>query len=490
MKKNYLNLLLCSCLFVACSSNGGDNPEPEVKPDLNKTSSVNFRGSIKQSSRATETAFEENDEISVFAVSPSSEITLEASGNYANNVKYVYKSGKFESTSPITIAEDNTDGLAYYAIYPYKSSASNSFAFSVKEDQRTHSAYTLSDLCTAYSAPTTSKMVNLEFNHRLSNIVINFYGDNLTDKELEVRLENVYVNCQADINANTYTHTGSKKSVIMGEESSNTFHAIIVPQSVSKDEIFMTVVMNGKEYELSLASDMTFKSGRQTIFEYEVKGNDIVELNGYINPWNTEDPRLESVVPEEILENLDDHMPIYTGVNPPNVEGAYYVDPAVAVYCEDEDDGGYSPGDEVTSEYIRFFNQDDTDNTLDYEEYSESGSSSQAGYGAFISGSGDNFTAFFNTEGEATEDGHVITFKTALVISGTKTSSGIKDLYYAFVMVEKEGDIYGDLMEEGIFRVFTDEDGLSVNATWNPSRGISRTVVPQLMKSMMKKVKK
>ena len=68
MKKNYLNLLLCSCLLVACS-NGGDDPEPVVKPDVDKTSSVNFRGSIKQASRATETAFEENDEISVFAVS-------------------------------------------------------------------------------------------------------------------------------------------------------------------------------------------------------------------------------------------------------------------------------------------------------------------------------------------------------------------------------------------------------------------------------------
>lgn len=489
MKKNYLNLLLCSCLLVACS-NGGDDPEPVVKPDVDKTSSVNFRGSIKQASRATETAFEENDEISVFAVKPSSNIVLGSSGNYADNVKYVYKNGKFESNSPITIAENDANGLAYYAIYPYSSGASNSFAFSVKENQSTHSAYTQSDLCTAYAGPTTSKTVNLEFNHRLSNIVIKFYGDNLANKELSVKLEDVYVKCQADINANTYTPSGNKRTVTMGEESTNTFHAIIVPQTVSKDDVFMTVVMNGNEYKLSLASEMTFKSGRQTIFEYEIKGNDIVELNGYINPWNTEDPRLETVVPEEILEKLDDHMPLYTGVNPPNIEGAYFIDPMVAVYCEDEEEGGYSPGDEVTSEYIRFLNQDTTDNTLDFEEYSESGTSSLEGLGAFISGTGNNFTAFFNTTGEDHEEGYTITFKTALVISGTKTNDGIKDLYYAFVMVEKDGDKDDTLMEEGIFRIFKDEDNLSVNTTWNNSRSIAPTEAKYFMENMFKKIKK
>lgn len=487
MKKNYLTSLLSLMLFVACSS-GGDEPEPVQKPDVNETLSINFRGSIKQSSRATETAFEKDDAISVFAVKPSSNIVLEANGNYADNVKYVYGGSKFESDKPITIGEDDTDGLAYYAIYPYQKNASNSFVFSVKEDQSSHSEYTLSDLCTSYSAPTTSKTVDLEFNHRLSNIVINFYGSNLANKKMEVRLENVYVDCQVDINANTYTSIGSKKSVIMGEESTNTFHAIIVPQSVSKDEIFMTVVMEGKKYELSLASDMNFKSGRQTIFEYEVKGNEIIELNGYINPWNTEDPRLESVVPEEILEKLDDHMPLFTGVNPPNVEGVYFIDPMVAVYCEDEDEGGYSPGDEVYSEYIRFSNQDDVDNTLDYEGESESGTTSTEGKGAFISGSGNDFTAFFNINGED-RDENFVTFKIALIISGTKTSSGIKDLYYAFVMVEKEGDTYGDLMDEGVFRVFKDEDGLSVKSSWSFGSG-SRSVTSGLLHGILDKVVK
>ena len=66
--------------------------------------------------------------------------------------------------------------------------------------------------------------------------------------------------------------------------------------------------------------------------------------------------------------------------------------------------------------------------------------------------------------------------KTALVISGTKTASGIEDLHYAFVIVEKGDDPDGKLMEEGVFRVFKDEDGMSVNSDWEYSTVSSRSV--------------
>lgn len=464
MKKLKFLPFILLALMASCTSENGNEPE---SPEQLKEANVRFLASIKQISRATETAFENGDAISVFAVDPKVGMELKASGNYADNVKYTYQGTHFEAGSDaITISESNTTGLGYYAVYPYLLSASNKFSFTVKANQSTHTNYTLSDLCTAYAPQTTDKSVNLEFSHRLSNVVVKFYGENLASQNIKVQLENVYTSCIADINANTYQATGSRNTVVMGEESSNAFQAIIVPQTVSVNEPFMTVTMNGETIQLSLSSDREFKSGKQTIFEYEVKDDKIIELNGYINPWDTEDERLESVVPEEILDKLDDHMPIYNGVNPPNVEGVYYIDPFVAVYCEDYGNGGYEPGHIVYSHMIRFSNQNDDYNTLDYEERSNSGSRGE-GKGAFISGTGDNFTAFFNTS-MVQSDG-VTTSKTALVISGTKTSSGIKNLYYAFVMVEKY-DPYEELMEEGVFRVFKDEDGLSVNTTWNASR--------------------
>lgn len=180
-----------------------------------------------------------------------------------------------------------------------------------------------------------------------------------------------------------------------------------------------------------------------------------------IRSCQCESTTIEEVVPPEILDQMDPYMNIYRGTNPPNVEGTYFVDPFVTVYCQDQGNGGYSPGDLVNSEYVGFFNQDNKRLTLDFKAESVSGNSYERGDGSFIAGEDGNFTVYFNTIGETSG----ISTKTALVISGTKTSTGIKNLEYAFVMVEKGADPNHYLMAEGVFRVFKDKDGLSANVS-------------------------
>lgn len=174
------------------------------------------------------------------------------------------------------------------------------------------------------------------------------------------------------------------------------------------------------------------------------------------------DTSIEDVVPPEILSQMEPYMDIYYGKNPPIVEGTYFIDPFETVYCQDQGNGGYTPGTLVNSIYICFLNQDNTRLTLDYKSASSKGSSHEIGEGSFIAGSDDNFTVYFNTEGVSYD----ISTKTALVISGTKTSSGIKNLEYAFVMVEKGADPDNILMKEGVFRVFRDKDGLAANSSY------------------------
>lgn len=172
------------------------------------------------------------------------------------------------------------------------------------------------------------------------------------------------------------------------------------------------------------------------------------------------DNRIDDVVPKDIQEKLKNYIEIYRGVNPPNVEGAYFIDPFVTVYCEDQGNGGYDPGDIVMSMDARFYNQDIRNNIINYEAYS--GSSHEVGTGAFISGSGNYFTIFFNTVGVSSG----ISTKTALVISGEKTSSGIKNLRYAFILVDKGSDPSNKLMKKGVFRVFEDGDKLAKKTNW------------------------
>lgn len=476
MKKFSFILGVMACASIvslnSCSKAEVSNEEPDIDvPDTgDKGKFVSFSADINSLSRASDTKFDTNDNIGVFAVESNgndSKGIILSSGNYADNVKYTYNGSKFTSSNGIEIEDDGTK-YYYHAVYPYTSGASDVFDFSVKEDQRNDN-YTLSDLCTAHSSATSAQMVDLKFSHRLSKLIINLEGNNWPSGDYSIKLNNVSISASVDLNALSFSKGNKTGDIIMSSNGNMSYKAILPPQTIYKDN-FATLSIGSKNYSITLDKNITMKSGMQYEISVSYKNNAvIVEFNGDIYPWGEEDNRFDDVVPSDIREKLDDYIPIYTGVTPPTVEGAYYIEPFETVHCEDEGHGGYDPGTIMKAMTIRFSNQDFTNNTVDYEEKVDDLSEGE-GKGAFISGSNNNFTAFFNVKGQS----EGIYTNTALVISGTKSSSGISNLYYAFIMVEKGSDPNHDLMEEGIFRVFRDKDGLSVNTTW------SRTAQPQV----------
>jgi len=175
-----------------------------------------------------------------------------------------------------------------------------------------------------------------------------------------------------------------------------------------------------------------------------------------------DDSRMADVVPADMRERLKDHMPIYNGVNPPNIEGSYLLKPYTTVYCED---GHYAVGKVIDSYKMKFYNQNFISNTIDMHEVDIDSSTEDynIGNGAFISGNGECFTAFFATEGYA----YGIFNKMAVVVSGRKTSEGIKDLYYGLLMVDKASDPNHKLMDVGYYRIFKDGDAISEPIAWS-----------------------
>ena len=186
---------------------------------------------------------------------------------------------------------------------------------------------------------------------------------------------------------------------------------------------------------------------------------------------------IKNVIPDEIVDQIDEYMPIHDGINPPVIEGQFVISPMMLVYSTH----GYQPGDLFADKYVMFYNQDVINNTLDFraaEEFDD-GSSSGTGTGAFISGEGDDFSVFFNVEEETVYSGYTINTKKAVIFSGTKTNNGIKDLYYAFVMLEKSGDPKSYLVPVGTYRVFKDKDGLSAFTNFFSTKASNRTRVLQ-----------
>lgn len=448
-------LAMASCVIAASCS----NTEEQIFPEEGKKS-VSFTASMRNLSRATETEFEENDKIAVYAVQEdeSGNTILRSSGNYADFVTYTYQGGKFVNEQGIVCPSDF--GVRYFAIYPNTAGANvPTSKFYVKTDQSASGQYTLSDYCTAVSDVTMEKDVNLIFSHRMSHVIVNLEGEGIGAGIPTVKLNNVNTGCNIDLNANTFTAFESRNTVYCTDNGTNSYKAIIVPQTIKKGSSFITVVLNGKEFVLDAESDIVLASGKQQVFNLVIKNGDIVSFTGSILPWGTEDERIEQVVPDDIRQKMEPYIPIYDGKNPPNVEGCYFMDPFEAVYCEDN---GFPPGKLAKSEYINLKSQNKETNTIDMEECCYDFSSYSIGEGAFISGEGKNFTIFFNTIG--TSSG--IPYRTAVLLSGTKATGGIKNLRYAFVMVEKGDDPEGILMKEGVFRVFQDKDGMSYSDTW------------------------
>ncbi|MBQ4296210.1 MAG: hypothetical protein II755_11565 [Prevotella sp.] len=180
------------------------------------------------------------------------------------------------------------------------------------------------------------------------------------------------------------------------------------------------------------------------------------KLDSIITYAQAYDERLAYSIPEEYLNKMGKHMPIYAGNTPPTIEGAYSISPFIAVFFEDY---AQAPGKEYSAITIRFENQDKQKNTLDF---SGKGGVTSSAKGAAIIGSGDDFTCFFISNGES----EGISTKAATLISGTKTSNGIKNMYYGFVLLEKGDDPNNTLMKEGVYRVLKDGDGSSPTTSW------------------------
>lgn len=464
MKLSFLLGLVGSLAITACGSDKGEESgEKPVNPPVVTEKYVTFTPSINAPARATDTSFDQGDAIGIFAVQSTGNDKkgiIAEKGNYADNVKYLYSGTKFAPAKDGIVKPSDDVKVYYHAVYPYTTNAKNKFTFKVDGNQSTSSGYTNSDFLTAQTSATNDASVPLKFDHRLSKMIINMEGTGWPSGDLKVTLKDVYTSIAVDLNTLTFTPTGSKGTVVCSSNGTKSFKAILPPQTITKGTEIATITIGSENYTVVMSGDAEIGSGVQSDFTFTMNENkEIVQFTGDINPWDTPE-RINQVVPSYIQAKMKDYITIYSGNTPPNVEGGYLISKNVAVYCEDI---ASAPGTIVADTYIRFSNQNASNNTLDYDEKSQELVST--GKGAFISGTGNNFTAFFNTVGMT----HGISTKTALVISGTKTSTGIKDLHYAFIMIEKGSDPNGKLMKEGVFRVFKDQDGMAENSNWSRS---------------------
>lgn len=263
--------------------------------DLNNagTNGVSFT-SYMIGSRATDTAWEPNDEIGVYMQNAGSE-------EYANvNVKYANSEAdcnQFTSTSPITYPEGGTGTVKFMAVYPYNENITDggSYTFTLADGDLSENDIMYASAPSIDSGVTN---VSLTFQHKLSKIILQLRDDqNKAVTGATVRIDNQCVNGLLNVADGVVSVAADAiytSELTFAEGENGQYEVIVIPDEGREGRSIVITTTEGKTYRCPVGNiafgnskKYTFpvslqapaSSGGETIIDL-----DMVSLN--IDDWN------------------------------------------------------------------------------------------------------------------------------------------------------------------------------------------------------------
>lgn len=284
--------LICAVLFslpviTGCSSEQTNMPEPAQIPISLKC------GITTLSTRATDTGFENGDRIGLYVVNYNGDNAgiLSANGNHVDNMQFTYD-GTWTPATPI-YWKDETTPADFYGYYPYTNTPTDVEAVPIEiiSDQSNEANYKACDFFwgKTLKVTPTEQAVGLTLNHLLSCAVVKvtagngFTTETLEQADIQVKLNKAI--CKGTINLKngnitTDSQEGQSISFLRGEH--NEFKALIIPQIVPSSENFLTITIDGRDFNMS--KEFTFVSGRRHTFTITVKKTN-TGINVDIGSW-------------------------------------------------------------------------------------------------------------------------------------------------------------------------------------------------------------
>jgi len=171
---------------------------------------------------------------------------------------------------------------------------------------------------------------------------------------------------------------------------------------------------------------------------------------------------INDIVPDSLLRIMDSlGMPINGGDSPPAIGGYYHAAPFILL---SSNRAGDSPGAQFADYYVRFYDQSNSQLTvnIDYQNASEFGN----GLGSFIVGKADSFSVFSRlTVTVGTDSAYIL-----VVFSGKVQQQAIASMHVALFMLDNLGNPSGYFIANGDGRIFHDSDGTSEKIEGFPKR--------------------
>ncbi|PQA56359.1 hypothetical protein C5O19_18650 [Siphonobacter curvatus] len=189
--------------------------------------------------------------------------------------------------------------------------------------------------------------------------------------------------------------------------------------------------------------------------------------------------QINTVVPKWAIDSVRRNgMILYEGKTPPSFEGFFFQAPH---HLTGSNLSGDKIGEEFQEYTYGFLNQNNQALTVDMKGKSENGLDNFIGSGAFVSGNGNHFTVFLESNGKTESFGSVASYQAFQIFSGEITSTGVRNLQNAFILTNKD-DPDRILIVSGGCRVFKDSDGFSERtAGFRQSRVSKSTLLSQTM---------
>jgi len=282
MKKTLLISLTFGLLLSGCND--------EDSLGTSEGTGVRFTSYMVES-RATDTAWEEGDEIGVYMQADA------ASGYQKINVKYANSNGDvntFTSESPIEYS-GNESTVSFMAVYPFSSLVTDgTYEFTLGNTS-------LSQNDIMYASTTSvaagTQNVTLNFQHKLTKIVLQLNdedGNPVTGATISINKQRA--SGTLDVATGTITATSDYTSTLYFSESNGTYEAIVIPDEGCEGRSVLITTADDQQYSYPV-DNIAFGGAKKYTFPVSLQpvGPDdegtIIKLNATsvsIDDWTEE----------------------------------------------------------------------------------------------------------------------------------------------------------------------------------------------------------
>lgn len=279
MKLKTIMASALAVLAIATSCKKDPAPTP-VEKDM----TIKFTPSLYQFLKATDTAFEEADEIGI-NIFKGEEV-------YLYNALYTMTEGTLVSETAHKWYKETEVEATITAVYPRTTADeyNSTESFTISSDQSTAEGYAASDLLFAATTATpTENAIALPFKHALSKIVVNLINN--LDEDIEnVWFTDVYGSVTFDPKNpfETLAVSGEKGTIKAAKGTDGSYVLIVVPQKNALPKVALTTA-SGKQYTFVLEESVTFVSGTVRTADITVNENSIyTSFTSEITDWTSD----------------------------------------------------------------------------------------------------------------------------------------------------------------------------------------------------------